>query len=203
MARDLISVTPEPVARKGALVLGSDGTARTRQLEFTARIGAKESRQFFFSYVRQHAHGNVTDANGYLGNFPFPIARQDIDASLSGEIPNRFLLWGSYQVGKTWTVTPKVEVRNGFPYYPTDVYQQYITGLTTQSRFPRYLSADLRVSKDIKISAKHAIRLSGNVINLTNHFNPLEVHGNIADPLNGYFFGNYNRKFTVDFDFLY
>ena len=202
-AQDLISIFPEPYGHKGALVLGSNGSAHTRQLEFTARIGAKESRQFFFSYVRQHAHGNVTDANLYLGNFPFPIARQNIDASLSGEIPNRFLLWGSYQVRKTWTITPKVEVRNGFPYYPTDVYQQYVTGLATQSRFPRYFSADLRISKDIKVSAKHAIRLSGNVINLTNHFNPLEVHGNLADSSYGNFFGNYDRKFTIDFDFLY
>lgn len=202
-ARDVITISPEPVGHKGALFLAADGSARTRQFEFTARIGAKESRQFFFSYVRQHAVGNVTDANNYLGNFPFPVARQSMEASLSGEIPNRFLLWGSYQVGKTWTITPKIETRNGFPYYPTDVYQQYVTALTTQSRFPRYFSADFRVSKDIKVSAKHAIRLSGNVLNLTNHFNPLEVHGNIADPLFGNFFGNYDRKFTVDFDFLY
>ena len=202
-AQDMITITPQTFGQSGALVLGSSGEARTRQLEFTARVGAKESRQVFFSYVRQHAQGNVADANGYLGNFPFPIARQNLVASLPGEIPNRFLLWGSYQVHKTWTITPKVELRNGFPYYPTDVYQQYVSGLSLQSRFPRYFSADMRVSKDIKVSAKHAIRLSGNVINFTNHFNPYEVHGNVADPLYGNFFGNYDRKFTVDFDFLY
>jgi hypothetical protein len=202
-AQDMITITLQTFGQSGALVLGSSGEARTRQLEFTARVGAKESRQVFFSYVRQHAQGNVTDANGYLGNFPFPVARQNLVASLPGEIPNRFLLWGSYQVRKTWTITPKVELRNGFPYYPTDVYQQYVTGLSLQSRFPRYFSADMRVSKDIKVSAKHAIRLSGNVINFTNHFNPYEVHGNVADPLYGNFFGNYDRKFTVDFDFLY
>jgi hypothetical protein len=202
-AQDMITISPQTFGQSGALVLGSSGEARTRQLEFTARIGAKESRQFFFSYVRQHALGNVADANSYLGNFPFPIARQNLIASLPGEIPNRFLLWGSYKVRKTWTIIPKLELRNGFPYYPTDVYQQYVSGLPFQSRYPRYFSADLRVSKDIKISPKHAIRLSGNVINLTNHFNALEVHGNVADPMYGYFFGNYDRKFTVDFDFLY
>jgi hypothetical protein len=202
-AQDMITISPDPFGRVGALVLGSTGEARTRQLELTARIGSKASRQFFFSYVRQHAQGNVTDANSYLGNFPYPVARQNLVASLPGEIPNRFLLWGSYQIGKTWTVSPKIELRNGFPYYPTDVYQQYVAGLPYQSRYPRYFSADLRVSKDIKVSAKHAVRLSVNVFNLTNHFNPFEVHGNIADPMYGNFFGNYDRKFTADFDFLY
>jgi hypothetical protein len=51
-----------------------------------------------------------------------------------------------------------------------------------QYRFPRYFSLDLRVSKDIQVNAKHAVRLSGSVRNLTDHFNPLEVHSNTADP---------------------
>ena len=201
-AQDMITITPQTVGTKGALVLGSGGEARTRQLEFTARIGPKETRQFYFSYVRQHAVGNIGDANSYLGNFPFPVARQSLIASLPGEIPNRFLLWGSYRIRKTWTVSPKVEVRNGFPYYPTDVYQQYVQDLPVQSRYPRYFSADMRISKDFQVS-KHGFRLSLNAFNITNHFNALEVHGNVGDPLYGTFFGNYNRKFTADFDFLY
>jgi hypothetical protein len=201
-AQDMITITPETIGTKGALILGAGGEARTRQLEFTARIGPKETRQFYFSYVRQHAVGNIGDANSYLGNFPFPVARQNLVASLPGEIPNRYLLWGSYRIHKTWTISPKVELRNGFPYYPTDVYQQYVQNLPLQSRYPRYFSADVRVSKDFKIS-KHAFRISLNAINFTNHFNALEVHSNIADPLYGTFFGNYNRKFTADFDILY
>lgn len=201
-AQDMITITPETVGTNGALVLGSGGEARTRQLEFTARIGPKDTHQFYFSYVRQHAVGNIGDANSYLGNFPFPVARQSLVASLPGEIPNRFLLWGNYKIGKTWTIAPKLELRNGFPYYPTDVYQQYVNGLPLQSRFPRYFSADVRISKDFKVS-KHAFRISFNAINFTNHFNALEVHGNIADPMYGTFFGNYSRKFTADFDILY
>jgi hypothetical protein len=54
-----------------------------------------------------------------------------------------------------------------------------------QYRFPRYFSFDLRVSKDIQINRKHAIRLSASLLNLTNHFNLLEVHSNVADPQYG------------------
>jgi hypothetical protein len=47
------------------------------------------------------------------------------------------------------------------------------------------------------------VRLSGTVHNLTNHFNPLEVHSNIADPQYGAFFGNNDRRAVLDFDVLF
>ena len=38
--------------------------------------------------------------------------------------------------------------------------------------------------------------------NLTNHFNPLAIHNNIADPQYGTFFGNYRRRYRFDFDII-
>ena len=59
------------------------------------------------------------------------------------------------------------------------------------------------MSKEIPLAKKHVVRLSATMLNLTNHFNPLEVHSNFADPLNGTLFGNYGRKLVVDFDVLH
>lgn len=202
--QNTITLQPEVVQNQNAFVLGASGSAHTRQAEFTARIGAASNRQFFFSYVRQYAHGDISDANSYLGNYPFPVVRDSLTASLPSEIPNRFLLWGSYAFPRKILVTPHVEFRNGFPYQPTDVFQQYVAAsYGPQYRFPRYFSLDLRVSKDIQVDAKHAVRLSGTVRNLTNHFNPLEVHSNIADPQYGVFFGNNGRRAVLDFDVLF
>ncbi len=202
--QNVITLQPEVVQSQNAFVLGDSGQAHTRQAEFTARIGAASNRQFFFSYVRQYAHGDISDANSYLGNYPFPVVRGSLAASLPSEIPNRFLLWGSYAFPKKIMVTPHVELRNGFPYQPTDVFQQYVAAIYgPQYRFPRYFSLDLRVSKDIQLDPKHAVRLSATVRNLTNHFNPLEVHSNIADPQYGVFFGNNNRRAVLDFDVLF
>jgi hypothetical protein len=39
--------------------------------------------------------------------------------------------------------------------------------------------------------------------NLTNHFNALDVHSNSADPQAGVFFGNYKRRFRMDFDVVF
>jgi Carboxypeptidase regulatory-like domain len=203
-AQDQLTIASQQVGSQGVYILGSNGSAHTRQAEFTSRIGNQKNRQFFFSYVRQYAVGNISDASNYLGNFPFPVIRQDLIAALPSEIPNRFLLWGVYSLPHKFTLTPKFEVRNGFPYQYTDVLQNYVASTGPQPRFPRYFAADMRLSKDFDVDGgKHAVRLSGSVFNLTNHFNPLEVHTNLADPQFGTFFGNYNRKFTVDFDFLY
>ena len=203
-AHNMLTIQPEVVQNQHALVLGSTGFAQTRQLELTARFGSQQKRQLFFSYVRQYARGTVNDANTYLGNLPFPIMNPNFVASLPSEIPNRFLLWGMYSLPKKVRLMPKIEDRSGFPYQPTNLLQQYITSIPgAQPRFPRYFSFDLRASKDIQVNPKHAIRLSATVMNLTNHFNALEIHSNVADPQYGRFFGNNNRKVLFDFDFLF
>jgi hypothetical protein len=61
----------------------------------------------------------------------------------------------------------------------------------------------VRVSKDFQVTKKYSFRLSGAAMNLTDHFNPLEVHSNLADPQYGTFFGNYGRRLLMDFDVLY
>jgi hypothetical protein len=203
-AQDLITLQPRVVQNQTALVLGSSGSARTRQFEIAAKIGAESRRQFFLSYVRQHARGDISTANLYVGDFPFPVVRQNLRASLPSEIPNRFLLWGIYALPWKMQASPQVEYRNGFPYQPTNVFQQYVESTPgPQYRFPKYFSLDLRASKDFQVSKKYAVRFSGSLLNLTNHFNALDVHSNIADPQYGRFFGNYQRHFLIDFDVLY
>jgi Carboxypeptidase regulatory-like domain/TonB dependent receptor len=199
----MITLQPEIVAGRNAMVLGSGGSAETRQMEFTSRIGANANRQFYFSYVRQYACGDVSSASEYLGNFPYPVVRSGLVSALPSEIPNRFLLWGTYSLPKKFMVNPHLELRNGFPYQPTNVLQQWLDTTGPQYRYPRYFSADVAVAKDFKVRETHAVRLTGTVQNITNHFNPLQVHSNIGDPQYGQFFGNYDRKYLLDFDFLY
>ncbi len=202
--QDMITLQPEVIQNQNAFVLGASGQVHTRQAEFTARVGVASNRQFFFSYVRQYARGDISDASSYLGNYPFPVVRDSLTASLPSEIPNRFLLWGAYSLPRKFMVMPHLELRNGFPYQPTDVFQQYVAATGgPQYRFPRYFSLDMRVAKDIQVDPKHAVRLSVSGRNLTNHINPLEVHSNVADPLYGDFFGNNGRRFVLDFDVLF
>jgi hypothetical protein len=202
--RNQITLMPEINPNWSALVLGSSGQGELRQFDFTTGIGSNKSRQFYLSYVRQLAKGDQTDAASYLGDFPFPVVQSRITASNPGEIPNRFLLWGTSDLPWRMRISPRLELRNGFPYQPTNSLQNYVDFAPyLQPRFPRYFTADARASKDLNVGPKHAIRLSVSGINLTNHLNPLQVHSNIADPQFGTFFGNYGRHFLFDFDVLF
>jgi hypothetical protein len=57
--------------------------------------------------------------------------------------------------------------------------------------------------KDFKVNPKYALRLSVTGFNLSNHFNALGVHANVADPQFGVFFGNYHRRYRGDFEVIF
>ncbi len=159
-------------------------------------------RELFFSYVRSRAQGDLNDFGSYLGTFPAPIIRPNQFATLTTDLPNRFLTWGVIPLPMGFQIAPVLEFHSGFPYSTTDVLQNYV-GLPNQSRYPAFFSLDSRFSKDIRVSPKYTVRLSVSGYNLTDHFNPEAVHNNIADPAYGYLFGQRGRRFTADFDVVF
>ncbi|MFP5261138.1 MAG: carboxypeptidase regulatory-like domain-containing protein [Blastocatellia bacterium] len=198
----VVIVTPEVVQGRDVFVLGGNGRSGYRQFELTTRWNMRDGQQLFFSYVRSRAQGDLNEFNNYLGNFPSPVMRPNQYTNLPGDLPNRFLAWGVLQLPKKIRIAPLVEYRNGFPYAVTDAAQNYV-GVPNKTRFPNFYSFDSRVSKDIKLNDKYSVRFSVSGFNLTNHFNPVTVHSNIDDPQYGLFFGNYNRRFRLDFDVLF
>ena len=108
------------------------------------------------------------------GSFPSPVIQSNLIASLPSEIPNRFLFWGTYgNLPHKVTLSPHIEYRNGFPYQPTNVYQQWVPLTGPQSRYPNYFSLDMRVSKDVQVNLQHAVRLSLTVRNSDEPFQSL------------------------------
>jgi len=198
----LVIVTPKEVQGRDAFVLGGDGKSRYRQLELTTRLNLREGQELFFSYVRSRAQGDLNEFNTYLGNFPFPVMRPNQFTNLPGDLPNRFLAWGLVKLPGKIRISPLVEWRTGFPFATTDAAQDYV-GIPNKTRFPNFYSLDSRVSKDFKLNDNYSLRLSVSGFNLTNHFNPLTVHANIADPQYGVFFGNHKRRFRLDFDVIF
>ncbi len=199
----LIVLDPQLLGDTPELVLNGDGSSTYRRLELTGRYAIKEGQQMVFSYVHSRAQGSLSTYDNFLGNFIMPIVRPDVYSVLPGDIPNRFLLWGSFNPG-IWnlTVAPIVEYRNGFPYATYDMYQNYV-GTPDLQRFRNFFSADARISRVFKVNAKYSVRLSVTAFNITNHFNPLLVHSDIADPQYGLFFGNYHRRYRFDFEVLF
>lgn len=198
----VVIFTPKIVQDRDALVLGGGGRTGYRQLELTARLTLRDDQQMFFSYVHSRSRGDLNEFNNYLGNFPFPVLRPNTFTNLSGDLPNRFLAWGVVRLPWKMRIAPMIEIRNGFPYAATDAMQNY-AGVPNQTRFPDFLSLDSRVSKDFKVNDKYSLRFSVSGFNITNHFNPLQVHSNIDDPAYGSFFGNHKRRLRLDFDVIF
>lgn len=186
----------------GSYLLTGDGSSRYRQFEATLRFHAGAERELFFSYVRSKGRGDLNDFGNYLGTFPVPVVRGNQFGNLAADLPNRVLAWGLMKLPARFRIAPVVEYRSGFPYAEMDAAQNY-SGVPNETRFPRFLSIDSRVSKDLQVSSQYAVRFSVSGFNLTNHFNPEAVHANLADPAHGLFFGHRGRRFTVDFDVLF
>ncbi len=199
----LHSVLPAPGTATGTLLLTGDGQARYRQWEISGRVRFEsEKRQLYFSCVKSRALGDLNNFANYLGSFPFPVIRPNQYATLTGDLPNRFLVWGLVNLPWKFRIAPIFEWRSGFPYSLTNAAQQYI-GIPDSQRFPNFLSLDARVSKDFKVNNKYSIRLSVSTNNVTNHFNPDSVYSNTDAYLYGQFLGQHKRRFMADFDFLF
>jgi hypothetical protein len=198
---NFVGLAPYAAVLSMLAVIGS-GEARYRQFETTVRKRLGERGELFSSYIRSSARGDLNDFNNYLGSFPVPIIRPNQFGNLPGNLPDRFLFWGTAKLPHGFRISPVFEARSGFPYFTVDAAQNYF-GVPDLNRYPPFLALDSRVSKDFKVSAKYTVRLSVSGYNLTNHFNPEAFHNNIADPAYGVFFGQRQRRFTADFDVLF
>jgi len=202
LASGLIVLAPEVSSTMHAFGLNGDGASHLHQFELTAAATARKEDQIFLSYVRSSSIGNMNEFSNYLANYPLAVILPDAKVHLPGDVPNRFLGWGTISFPKKFRLSPKVEYRTGFPYSSYNALQQYV-GLPNQSRFPAFFSFDARITKDVKFTDKYTGRFGVSASDLTNHFNPISVHANIADPAFGLFFGTYRRRYTADFDILF
>ena len=203
-AHGLLTLSPKVVAGKDALVLAGDGNFLNRQLELTAQFKWTAKHQVVVSYVRDNSKGDLSEATRFLGSFPYPVVENSAFTNSTASVPNRLLIWGGFSLPWKMRVLPMLEYRSGFPYALRDVMQNYLgTPYSDRTRFPRFFSFDASVSKDFQITPKYAVQFTVRGLNLTNRFNPLAVHANTYDPQFGTFFGNYKRRFRLDFDVLF
>jgi hypothetical protein len=200
----LIILNQGKINGQDALVLRGDGSSRYKQLELSAKFTWREEENFFLSYVRSRARGDLNEFNSFLGNFPLPVVRPNQYSNLAADLPNRFIAYGMVKLPWELRFSPMIEYRNGFPFAAIDAKQEYVgVPNSDATRFPNFFSIDLRVSKDFTIKYKgnpYKLRLSFYGYNVTNHFNALDVRRNIADPQFGVFFGKYRRWFKFDFE---
>jgi hypothetical protein len=184
--------------------IGGGGQSSYRQLELTARVSWKDGQQMMFSYVRSKAEGDLNTFGTYLNDFPGMPIRPNRFSNLRGDIPNRFIAWGIINMPWKARLAPIFEHRSGLPYAILEERLNYVgIPFTDKTRFRSYTALDERMSRDFRVTSKYKVRISASVLNVLNHFNPLDVHANVADPLFGTFFGHYKRRYRADFELLF
>ncbi len=204
ISHGVITINPANGPVQYAYLLMGSGKSSYRQWEITSRLRWSKGRETFLSYVRSRSQGDLNEFGQFLGDFPSPIVRQNQFTLRPEDLPNRLLAWGSFSLPWRFAIYPIVEYRTGAPYAPINALRNYVgVPYSDRYRFPGFFSADARVSKDVPVREKYTLRFALSGFNLTNHFNALDVHANVADPSYGVFFGNNKHRFEGDFDVVF
>jgi len=203
--RHIYVVNPElDYLGTSAIVLRSAGDATYRALEVTSRFTLKKDDAIYVTYVRSRARGDLNDFNGSFGDLGAPVIRPNQYSNLAFDVPNRVVGWGKVSLPRHSSISPIVEWRSGFPFSARDENQNFVgVRNSDQTRFPQFFSLDVELAKEFQLTKKYGVRLSVLGFNLTNHFNPRDVHANVADRQFREFFASYRRYFTGGFDILF
>ena len=168
-----------------ALFLSSAGRMTGREFDLTVRWTPGTRGELFVSYSKIRAKGDLNDFGVLYDNLRSPLVLPNEQARQPFEVPHRVLVWGVVNLANGFTLTPGFEWRTGFPY--TIYAEDYsVPGGQNGERFPRFLSADLRVTKRMELFGRQ-VDVGFQAFNLTAHDNPRDVISNLASPSFGQF----------------
>jgi hypothetical protein len=182
----------------GILALSSLGSNFYKEFQVTGRYRIHRST-LNASYVRSRAYGDLNDFNQFFGNDPQAVILPNQRGRLNFDAPNRLLAWGEIAAPWKLTFAPVLDTHTGFPYSTIDQYREFV-GPRNESRFPRFVSTDLQVWREIRlpIKEKHA-RIGFGVFNVFNHPNYRDVQNDLDSDRFGEFFNGISRTFHGKF----
>lgn len=195
-------LTPMASRSTGILALSDLGSDFYKELQVTGRYTIHGST-LNASYVHSRAYGDLNDFNQFFGDDPQAVIQPNQRGRLNFDAPNRILAWGEIAAPWKLTFAPVLDTHTGFPYSTIDQYREFV-GPRNELRFPRFVSTDLQVWREIKlpIKEKHA-KIGFGVFNVFNHPNYRDVQNDIDSYRFGKFFNGVARgfhgKFVMEF----
>ena len=114
------------------------------------------------------------------------LFKPNLFGTLPTNVPDRVVTWGRFKLPRRFIVSPVLDWHSGFPFSIYDDLQNYV-GPPNSRRFPTFVSLDMHVSKDFRISfipwvRKHTLRGSVRIFNVTNHGNYRDVYNIVRRP---------------------
>jgi len=191
-------LNPMASGAMGLLALSDRGSDFYKEFQVTGRYRIHRST-LNASYVRSRAYGDLNDFNQFFGNDPQAVIQPNQRGRLNFDAPNRILAWGEIAAPWKLTFAPVLDTHTGFPYSTIGQSREFV-GPRNELRFPRFVSTDLQVWREIRlpIKEKHA-RIGFGVFNVFNRANYRDVQNDIASNRFGEFFNGVGRTFHGKF----
>jgi len=195
-------LNPTSYGPSGILSLSNRGSDFYKEFQVTGRYRIRGST-LNASYVHSRAYGDLNDFNQFFGNNPQAVIQPNQRGGLNFDAPNRILAWGEIAAPWKLTFAPVLDIHTGFPYSTVNQYRDFV-GPRNELRFPRFVSADLQVWREIRlpIKEKHA-RVGFGVFNVFNHPNYRDVQNVLESYRFGEFFNGpartFHGKFVMEF----
>jgi TonB dependent receptor-like, beta-barrel len=187
-----------PIESARTLSLSSRGSNLYKEFQVSGRYQIHHST-INASYTRSKAYGDLNDFNQFFGNDPVAVIQPNQRGRLPFDAPDRFLAWAEIAAPWKLTFSPVVDVHTGFPYSTINQYREFV-GPRNESRFPRFVSTDLQVLRQIRlpIKEKHA-KVGFGVFNVFNRANYRDVQNDLDSYRFGQFFNGAGRTFHGKF----
>jgi hypothetical protein len=188
----------DPIQSAGVLSLSSRGNSLYKEFQITGRYQVHHST-INASYTHSKAYGDLNDFNQFFGNDPVAVIQPNQRARLPFDAPNRFLAWADIAAPWKLTVSPVFDLHTGFPYSTVNQYREFV-GPRNELHYPRFVSTDLQVLREIRLpfKEKHA-RIGFGVFNIFNHPNYRDVQNDLDSYRSGQFFNGVGRTFHGKF----
>lgn len=202
-ADELILQPSQGFAGISRLTLSSSGRSSERGFETTIGYQRPDAgHEFYVSYVRSAAHGDLNTFEGLEGLSKDPFVQVNQVGPLATDIPNRLLAWGLLRVPGAVTFAPFLTVRNGFPYSPIDDDWVYV-GARDGLRMPWFASLDISVTRvvDLPRQLPHA-RVGLKLYNVISANTEREIQRDVASPDFGVRYDPVPRDFSLVCVFL-
>lgn len=191
-------LNPVAFGDTGNLFLSDRGSQIYKEFQITGRYQIHHST-LNISYVHSRAFGDLNDFNQFFGDHPQPVIQPNQQGRLNFDVPNRVLAWGEIACPWKLMLAPVIDAHTGFPYSTTNQYRQFV-GPRDKLRFPRFVSTDIQLWRDIPlpIEKMHA-RIGFGAFNVFNHPNYRDVQGDLDSYRYGEFFNGVARMYHVKF----
>jgi hypothetical protein len=201
--RDLY-LDPKELPTSAQLQLLNDGHQSYREFLVLLHWKTGERSQFYASYTRSKARGELNDYNQFFGNFPYPLIRANQFGIMPTDAPDRGLFWGVVGLPHKLDFIPIFDVHTGFPYSRLDQNWNYIGERNTAGRFRTFVGLDTKFQYPIDFTyRKHRIqfRFGLSILNVLNYSNPRDVQEYSLSPNFGRFYNSVGRLWRIDGDF--